>query len=492
MAALKLADVRDKKKASGGPYKGLNYQDIVRSKIKDKKPFTIGDKDNANKVYGMSFQQNSNQFILSYAASKTSKKISGSKPITQFFKDEDFGGGKGSGGGSQDTTWTESLQCYYLSLLYNTSLSKLDNKNTSLADLTKQDKYCFTYDKSKKIKAKDCFNNCPEDWFEKEVFIKTANAIYSSKEGAKFKGKRVYFHRGSPFMNAVYKNKKMAFDFDKKVARADNTSTTAPGTFSDDKWNPGDIWMSTLDPTTKDPFISKKGVVPVEWTTLREAVYSQRTTTLGISLKKVEGSTAKITSFNLPTRKHNKKVRFLGYQFGQTGDFFNSADMYLHFSDGIMQLRATQTTKSWQGEMKGVAAAMGKIGGGNVNFYTEDIFGRSIGYGEVKSSWSEIKYNGGSLSKFYELYDRFLNNQYKTDIQEVVSKNEFKKKASNYVNPKGKKSGPAFYFGKFMCLLMLETINADTKSAKLNEFATAVIRYAMSNTDISTFYIKVS
>ena len=88
MAALKLADVRDKKKASGGPYKGLNYQDIVRSKIKDKKPFTIGDKDNANKVYGMSFQQNSNQFILSYAASKTSKKISGSKPITQFFKDD--------------------------------------------------------------------------------------------------------------------------------------------------------------------------------------------------------------------------------------------------------------------------------------------------------------------------------------------------------------------------------------------------------------------
>jgi|TARA_B110000444_G_C18799847_1_gene576848 hypothetical protein len=492
MAALKLADVRDKKKASGGPYKGLNYQDIVRSKIKDKKPFIVGAKNNTNIVYGVSFQQQGTQFVLSYATSKTAKKPTGSKPITQFFKDEDFGGGKGSGGGAQDTTWTESLQCYYLSLLYNSPLSTLTNANTSLKDLTKQGTYCFTYDKTKKITAKDCFNNCPEDWFEKEIFIKTANAIYKSDYGAKFKGKTVYFHRGSPFMNAVYNNKKQAFDHDKKVAKTDNTATIAPGSFSDDKWNPGDIWMSTLDPLTKEPFVSKKGIVPVEWTTLRESVFSQKTTTLGISLKKVEGSTAKITPFNLPKRKHNKKVRYLGYQFGQTGDFFNSADMYLHFSDGIMQLRATQTIKSWQGEMKGAAAAMGKIGGGNVNFYTEDIFKKSIGYSVVKSEWSEIKYNSGALNKFYGLYKRFLNFQYNTEEQTVLSKSEFKKRASNYRNPKGGKSGPAFYFGKYMCLLMLETINADGQSTKLHEFATSVIRYAMSNTDISTFYIKVS
>ena len=42
-----------------------------------------------------------------------------------------------------------------------------------------------------------------------------------------------------------------------------------------------------------------------------------------------------------------------------------------------------------------------------------------------------------------------------------------------------------------MCLLFLDTIySKGTK--ELNKFATDVIRYAASNTDISTFFIKVS
>ena len=53
-----------------------------------------------------------------------------------------------------------------------------------------------------------------------------------------------YFHRGSPFMSAIYDAKKQALAFDKK-----QTIRKAPlSGFSDDKWNPGDIWMSTLEP----------------------------------------------------------------------------------------------------------------------------------------------------------------------------------------------------------------------------------------------------
>ena len=43
-----------------------------------------------------------------------------------------------------------------------------------------------------------------------------------------------------------------------------------------------------------------------------------------------------------------------------------------------------------------------------------------------------------------------------------------------------------------MNLLFLETIGAQTKGAKLDELARVIVRYAMSNTDISTFFIKVS
>ena len=48
-----------------------------------------------------------------------------------------------------------------------------------------------------------------------------------------------------------------------------------------------------------------------------------------------------------------------------------------------MQLRSTATTSSWQGEIKGAAAAGGKIGGGGVNYYMEAILKQSIGFDMV-------------------------------------------------------------------------------------------------------------
>jgi hypothetical protein len=490
MAGLALKDFKSKKKASSGPYKGVDYEQIVKNKIKDKSPFIIGKQSTGTKVWGLSSvkDKKTGKVTLFYAKTKTAKKSADNKLITQFFKDPDFGGGKGSGGGAQDTTWTESLQCYYISLLYNSKITKLDNKNTTLKDLQSQEKFCFTYDKKKQIKAKKCYDSCPEDWFKKDVFIKTANAIYNSPMGSKFKGKTVYIHRGSPFMQAIYDNKKKAFKFDKK----NNSPTIAPGSFSDDKWNPGDIWMSTQSPTSKEPFDG----FPKEWTLLRESVIdnAEKKLTLGVSLKKVEGAKARVIPYNTRNeRTHNKNVKYLGFTFGQTGDFFNSADLYMYFSDGTMQLRATATTSSWQGEMKGTHAAAGKIGGGNVNFYVEKNFKKSIGSKSVKENWSEIKYKSNNLNEMYDLYKKFINKQ-KTGIKKqiILEKDEFKQASDSYLNPRGTKSAPAFYFGKYMCLKFLESIQADKKSKiKLDALASDIVRYASSNTDISTYFIKV-
>jgi hypothetical protein len=495
MATLQHKHFKEKKKSSGGPYKGQNYQQILDSKIKDKSPFTMGAKEGGTKCYGIAWMIDpAGRVQLSYSNSKNSKNIQATKPIATFFKDSDFGGGKGSGGGSQDTTWTESMQCYYLSILYNTNISKLDNKNATLKALSDQNKFCFTYDKSTKLNAATCYENTPEDWFQKDVFIKTANAIYNSPLGKKFQGKTCYFHRGSPFMKSIYESRKNAFKFDQK----NNKPMIAPGTFSDDKWNPGDIWMSQKDPNTKEPFIDgvKVKKTPTEWTSLRETVLNNATKknlTLGVSLKKVEGANARVVPFNTPKRTHNIDVRFDSFTFGQTGDFFNSADMYITMSNGVkMQLRATATTSSWQGEIKGQFAAGGKIGGGNINFYTENNFNKSIGYNRVTNNWQETKYTSANLANMHKLYKRFLNKQKGVKRQPVVELKEFKAKADAYINPKGKKSAPAFYFGKYMCLLFLETIDADKMSTPLNNFASDIVRYAASNTDISTYFIKVS
>ena len=492
MGQLAPARFKTNHKASGGLYAGQGYVDIANNKIKDKREFILGTNAQGRKVYGLRLIIDKDKFFLEYANSKTSKVKTGQDIISRFFKDPDFGGGRGSGGGADDTAVTESMQCFYLSLLFNTSINKLDNKNTQLKDLETQKNHCYVYERSTRLTAKDCYDRCPEDWFAKDVFIKTANAIYQSEYSKPFKGKKVYFHRGSPFMKKVYASKKRAMDFDRK----NNNPPIAPGSFSDDKWNPGDIWMSTQMPTAIEPFVDNKKFKkpPVEWTTLREAVVDKSTiNTIGVSLKKVEGNPS-VVAFNTRERTHNKEVRFSGFTFGQTGDFFKSADMYMYFSDGgIMQLRATATTKSWQGEMKGKYAAAGKIGGGNINHFVEQVYGKSIGSSSMQSNWNETYYTDSNLSIMYNLYKKYINKQ-KSGIpkQNVVSQAEFKRLADGYKNNKGQPASPAFYFGKYMALLFLDTIKADTKNRQLDDFSKSIVRYAMSNTDISTFFIKVS
>ena len=492
MGQLAPARFKTNHKASGGLYAGQGYVDIANNKIKDKREFILGTNAQGRKVYGLRLIVDKDKFFLEYANSKTSKVKTGQDIISRFFKDPDFGGGRGSGGGADDTAVTESMQCFYLSLLFNTNVNKLDNKNTQLKDLETQKNHCYVYERSTRLTAKDCYDRCPEDWFEKDVFIKTANAIYQSQYSKPFKGKKVYFHRGSPFMKKVYASKKRAMDFDRK----NNNPPIAPGSFSDDKWNPGDIWMSTQMPTAIEPFVDNKKFKkpPVEWTTLREAVVDKSTiNTIGVSLKKVEGNPS-VVAFNTRERTHNKDVRFSGFTFGQTGDFFKSADMYMYFSDGgVMQLRATATIKSWQGEMKGKYAAAGKIGGGNINHFVEQVYGKSIGANSIQPNWNETYYKDSNLTNMYNLYKKYINKQKSgTALQKVVSQAEFKRLADGYVNNKKQPASPAFYFGKYMALLFLDTIKADTKNRQLDEFSKSIVRYAMSNTDISTFFIKVS
>ena len=157
MANLTAADM--KKETSAGAFAGHTRTQIFQHKCKlgsSKKEGNIGaiskkvkpDNDyflvGTTKAYGVSY--NPITQILSYVISKSSKKVL-TAPRSKIAKDSDLGGGgKGSGGGAADTAVTESMQCYYLSLLYNTDKRKLDNKNSTLKDLQTQEKFCFTYE----------------------------------------------------------------------------------------------------------------------------------------------------------------------------------------------------------------------------------------------------------------------------------------------------------------------------------------------------------
>ena len=464
-------------------------------------------------------------------------------------KTKEFGSSKGSGGGADATASTETMQCYYAAyLLNNPDLNLLDPNNSYAEELTQffasRPQLVEGYDKKKQLSFQDCWDfwvvRLKEDAEWMDTFISTANKIKIN--ATNFTKRPVYFHRGSPFMDSIYARKKKCEKHNKDLIKSGTPPSELKesiASFSDDKWNPGDIWMSTINPNAGpyQPFSWQPPVVSedmqqhvCDWPSLQTAVYQSAISgeTLGISLKK-SGKTASFRAFNSQDPETRKdKITYSGYRFG-SGDFFNSADMYIEFNNGSMQYRATASTSSWQGEIKGTKASGGKCGGGPTNYYCELYFDRSIDSDKKLDSgtWKEKK--GGikiaDKKKMYELYLKYNENQ-KVDekkitpsvsIAKTLKNNPYDSLSDNFIKTEnknkfmytsktmnvslgdflilgdnfGKNKAANFYFGKYMALVFVDIIQSNS-SEKRNQFATEVIRYAMSNIDnVSTYFWKI-
>jgi hypothetical protein len=545
MSVLTFDDLR--KKSSGGPYAGQRRGMIIYNWIKISEKIPVSGKKDPVLLYFIS--EDIEKAFLDWSNNGKSKKflkVSKKNDLdkltntnAELFSDKPNGNGKkykisslmktsslvGKAGSKISaaamTAYSESLQCYYCSALYN---GRGNFKNIHLdpvsgviplppmIDSTVQS-YCFTYGSSGVLTFETCWEAVQNNstWIEDGVFIKTAEAIKASKEGRKFSG-TVRFHRGSPFMDEVYARRKRCIEHDKELAKDPNVSVKAPSSFSNDKWNPGDIWMSVLPQNTKNPFPDshgiwkgKLGTDTCDWEALRTAVLTSAKIgiTMGVSLKKIgTGTSAKVSSFN-DYNVDRENVTLKGFTFGKNGDFFSSSDMYFHFSNGAaIQFRSFSGTKSWQGEIKGASANAGKIGGGGVNYYTEKHFGKSIGSATkvVKNThnWTETKsVTMGDMYNLYKIWAKTTQHGIeKKDIPDLVKDfGEFETKCKGYKNSKGQSAGPAFIFSKNMCLLLLKTLEegkGKLGKGKGGTFGQDIFRYAQSNTDYSSFYIKVS
>ena len=552
MAALSKAEITGKKVARAK---------LLLDKIKNKSKFTLFD---GEAEVLLEFDGGMKSTAATAFASKTYANIPKGKifvvidgkektefptllALSGIKKTKEFGSSKGSGGGADATAATESMCCYFAAYLFNSSVSEYDPNKSYAEELsqffTQNPKFVDAYAKNKQLSFQDCWDywvvQLGEDAEWMDTFIATANKIKIN--ATKFKAP-VYFHRGSSFMKAVYDRKKKCEKHNRdliKSGTAIGEINEAVTSFSDDKWNPGDIWMSTINPTVmpyqpfswNPPFLSEKMKEHVcDWPSLQTAVYQSAISgeTLGISLKK-SGKNASLKVFNSQDPETKKdKIKYNGYRFG-SGDFFNSADMYVEFNSGSMQYRPTASTKSWQGEIKGTKASGGKAGGGPTNYYSELYFDHSIDSTSKLDSgtWKEKKgkISGGDKKKMHKLYLKYNKNQ-KVDktkivpsvsIDKSVKNNPYDLLSSNFLKSEkgkkytytstkhnvslndflilgdnfGKNKSDSFYFGKYMALVFVDAIESASAS-KRNQFATEVIRYAMSNIDnVSTYFWKV-
>tara|TARA_B110000305_G_scaffold242066_1_gene319511 strand:- start:2923 stop:4338 length:1416 start_codon:yes stop_codon:yes gene_type:complete len=460
------------KPASGGPYAGTSRQEIFLKKIQDNKPFVIGATKNGTKVIGVSYDTGSGKFV--YKSSPSSKQLV-ETTFTKVFKDKDFGGGGGSGGGAEDTKYTESMQCYYCSYVFNVKKSKLTAPPTD-DELKKSEKFVYA-----DATLDNCMTNGPIDWIETGVYIKTANKMFEAYKG-KMKSP-VYFHRGSGFMNDLYKAKAAAHKIDK-----DSDNPQAPGSFSNDKWNPGDIWATTFGSTT-----TPLADYTASWGELNSRVYdlASKGQLLGISLKKIgpQKSIASLQEFNSPSLQAKRKsYSYLSFAYGKTGDFFSSQDIYLSTSEGQVQFRTFGGPNQWQGEIKAGDAAGGKIGGGNVDFFCKQVFGRNSSiYGRYDSerdflaSIKRDEQTGEYQKRLYELYSKYNSKSMPT--KPLMTEADFIAKLdSQEYNLKNSKA---------ICMEFIDVLHSGFGPNSQNEFTTKMFRYAQSDVDQSSYFIKL-
>jgi hypothetical protein len=469
MAELVAGDML--KIASSGQYAGSKRPDIFQSKIDDKRPFIIGKNKSGKVVNGVRYDKKAK--TLSYYVGNK-KSVITTVPYNRVFKDKDFGGGAGSGGGAEDTQYTESLQCYYCSYVFNVAGKQVDCVTD--ANLKKGEKFVKA-----SVSLKDCQKNGPSDWIATDVYLKSANALFQ-KFGKKMTSP-VYFHRDSTFMKNLYEAKKTTHKIDKK-----SEDQQAPGSFSNDKWNPGDIWAST-EPTTSKPLDECTS----SWGELNAKVYKlgsgTKVSLLGISLKKVgKNSKAVVKEYGTPkSRAAQKSYKYEGFTFGQTGEFFNSQDIYIHTNVGDVQFRTFSGETSWQGEIKGGDAAGGKIGGGNIDFYCREVFGSSKGiyngYDTESGLVSWIKSNEKNGAYQELMWDLYKKHNSKSKLSKKILKEE-----DFYAELAAKDY--KFKNSKLMCMLFIDRVQAGT-AAKRDDVTTKIFRYAQSDVDQSSYFVKV-
>lgn len=354
--------------------------------------------------------------------------------------------GKVSGAGSEVTALAESLQAYACATRQHLGKDLIDVSQITAKTIADAD--C---DRT----LAQCMKGLDENWFRSVIL--TANLIFQEVPGAN--GKKLFkFYRGGQLVDSIYnewrKHKK------------------GSGITGDDKWNPADIWMIKKD------FKFKTG-----WKTLVEYnhyVYNEfaNTNMIGISLKKIgpkDEPHSKIFNNGKPL-----VAQFTGIKLGM--NMTDSKDIYIQYkaegNPGEVQLRnfsSRPVPSSWQGEIKGKAAAGGKIGGGI-------IFEGAIDVGVQKTKLTLPqqtpidKPSDADFKKFATMFKELSGSKEKIDVLIALAK-------------AGHRKDKTWWMSKYIGIDLVYTV---LKEKKMDNLCAYIFQYASSATKNSSIFIKYS
>jgi hypothetical protein len=351
-----------------------------------------------------------------------------------------------SGAGAEVTALAESLQAYACATRQFLGKDLIDI--SQVTDKTIGDADC---DRT----LKQSIAGLDEQWFY--TIIQTTNKIFEDVPGAKT-GKQYKFYRGGNLVNSIYD----AWRKHKKGS----------GITGDDKWNPADIWMIKKSHKPQFDFPSLQ-----EYNAYMYNVFANADC-VGISLKKLgknEQPHSKIFNAGKPVT-----AEFTGVKLGQT--MTDSKDIYIQYKSegklGEVQLRnfsSRPVTSSWQGEIKGKAAAGGKIGGGV-------IFEGALSVGVSRSKLKmppQTPIDKPSDKDFKEFATAFKN---LSGSREKIENLIIQAKA-------GHRQDKTWWMSKYIGVMLVNTVLNENK---MNELSSYIFQYASSATKNSCIFIKYS
>ena len=400
---------------------------------------------------------------------------------------EDFGGGAGSGLGRKEGDLAEGAACWVGA--YRFSLGETDIDRTYRCTLKDFDSVKDKVETKNSMTEIHTFLMENSDWMESSIL--TANSLWNSK----YKNKNYHWYHDNDFMKQINKH------FLKVNARMGDEDEELGRPFSDvNKWNPADIWLCDCGK-----------VFPKEdyFTGWNQKLYDlvKSKTLVGVSLKKISGSTPKLEEVNMD----RDKTIFKKFTKAGANTLFNSMDVYIEGDGFKLQMRDTAGKgKTWQGEITGGAsfgkrAKGGKVGGGIFDRILQEVYGIGNGVFKEYSITNAVRaaeQNPSPLDQ--KIYNLLQKDHIKSRIVRDVGGNSYKRDATKVaeevtmdeIRTSGGRSGmnkSQWKFSKYFGMTVLDIMFGNGNTAKQrDELSTRLYKYASSQSDLSGPFIKVS
>ena len=443
---------KSQKQAASGPNAGKARINILIDKIS--KGEEIEFKSGNSPIEKVIVNKNKIKDLQNWDLNNSSEiKLTPKYSAGNVVKTQDFGGGGGGNrGGTSNTKTQESSQ--------------------SLVNSLRQDKGVLSVDDLNNIGSlKKAFNNIEVD----ESLDKMIDFIQNSNWGGSLVGTANILasnfgtnytqHRGSSFVDTIYKKYEELRKKDERIGQ---------GRLGSDKWNPADIWMIKKGLEGDLLSLIEKTNNLDELNALLLQQYLDKNL-IGVSLKKTDLS-PNATEYNTTGLTQN-----IDYEYGGYSPLNFSTKSTFIFYDKNKNRIEFRSFPSFSGEIEGSGAAGGKIGITPLN-----IVFKNLGLPLLIDPKSVT--NEDFINLWNKYSDQNLNEEKLKNILQDISSEKVRGKDFT----KGEAGARDWLESRYFGLQVLDRINEAGSQKEKNQVIEDMLRYAASNNNWSSAFIKIS